>query len=295
MSLYQNKNIKPMLLSEIENPFDDKDYIFELKFDGVRALIYASPKEVTIISRNGKNLNDLFPELLEIKNIVKKEVIFDGEITILKNKMPSFETLQKRMHLKDKSKINKLKNELPAIFMCFDIIYDGKDISNFKLLKRKSILEKYEDTNEFIKVKYFIEEGKKLFNAVKKLNLEGIVAKNIHSTYQINYRSKDWIKIKNLKDDDFYICGYSERESVASLLLGIKKENRLFYVGKVTLGKKKKDFEKIKSCKTTKNNFTNFNDKSYTYISPILKCTVIFLEKTKNGSLRHPIFKCLKS
>lgn len=294
MSIFKNKDIKPMLLTETSKPFNDKNYIFELKFDGIRTLIYISKNNIIIKSRNQLILNDLFPELLDIKNNFKTNIIFDGEIVVLKDGKPSFSSLQKRLHIKNKNKINKLKKEYPATFICFDILYETKDLTNLKLIKRKEILNKYKDTKEFIKTIYYKENGINLFNAVKEMNLEGIVAKNINSTYQINTRSNDWIKIKNLKDDDFYICGYLEKENVASLLLGEKKDNKYIYVGKVTIGKKRNEFRIIKKCKITKNNLTNFNDKNYIFINPSIKCTVNFLERTNNNSLRHPVFKCLK-
>ena len=95
--IFFNKNIKPMLLTEQNKPFDNSQYLFEIKFDGMRAIIYVSNNDIVIKSRNGKVLNNLFPELLDIKKIVKGQCIFDGEIVLLDNGLPDFSKLQNRI------------------------------------------------------------------------------------------------------------------------------------------------------------------------------------------------------
>lgn len=288
MSLYDNKNISPMLLSEIREPFINKDYLFELKFDGIRALVFVEPKKILIKSRSGINMNDSFPELLDLTKSVKNRCIFDGEIITMYKGRPSFEKLRRRLSLKN-------KDNLPISFICFDILYDDKDITNLSLLERKKYLEKYEDNDIFIKSKYYFNDGTKLFNLIKKMKLEGIVAKEIHSKYEIGKRSEKWLKIKNFKDDDFYIGGYKEknnRGSLASLMLGDKKHN---YIGNVSIGKNNPDFIKIKKHKKVKScPFSNFKEEGFIFIEPNLIATIEFIERTKKNSLRHPIYKSLK-
>lgn len=298
MDLYDNKNLIPMLLNEVEKPFNDPDYLFELKFDGIRALIYVDKKNIIIKNRNGININNIFPELLEVKNMVTNKCIFDGEITSMINEKPSFNQLQKRALLKDPIKINYYKENYPVVFICFDILYDKKDITDLPLIDRKKYLEKYPDNNFFIKSKYIFEKGISLFDEVKKLNLEGIVAKEIKSKYYYNQRSKVWLKIKNVKDEDFFIGGYklNKKTSVlASLILGRKENNKLYYVGNVSIGKRNPAFVIIqKEKELNKSPFIDFNEDNITYLKPNLMCSITFLEKTKTGSLRHPIFKELK-
>ena len=130
-NLYKNPNFGPMLLSEVKKPFDDQDYLFELKYDGIRALIFASPKEVIIKSRNNYDITYLYPELQSIKNIVKTKCIFDGEIVLMENDSPSFLALQKRANLKQKNKIFEQSQTNPVIFMVFDILYENKNLVNF--------------------------------------------------------------------------------------------------------------------------------------------------------------------
>lgn len=295
MSIYEEM-FKPMLLKEVSKPFNSDNHIFEVKFDGIRCLIYVEPNKILIQNRKGNNMDKMYPELLSIKDMVKNKVIFDGEIIVLDNGVPSFKKLQERSHLKDTSKINYMVKNNPVVFICFDILYDKKDLTKLPLLERKKYLDKYKDTDVFIKTKFTENDGIKLFNAVKEMNLEGIVAKEKSSTYLINERSNKWLKIKNLKDDDFYICGYyaKEENNVASLVLGKKENNKYKFVSNVTIGKRNKDYKKIISSKTKPNYMEDFSEKNYIFIEPKLKCTVCFLEKTKNGHLRHPIFKCLK-
>lgn len=297
MDLYNDKTIIPMLLHKMKDPFDDKNYLFELKFDGTRALIFVEPNKIYIKNRKGSFLNDTFPELINIKKLVKHKCIFDGEIISMFEGKPSFEKLQERLLLKNSKKINIKSKQYPVIFICFDILYDKKDLTNLSLLERKKYLEKYKDNEIFVKVKFFLENGINLFEVAKEMNLEGIVAKEIHSKYKINKRSRDWLKIKSLKDNDFYIGGYKIKDnkgSLASLILGKKEKNKFIYIGNVSIGKNNPEFKIIKQNKIIDEcPFEGFKEKGFTFIKPKLKCTVLFIEKTASNNLRQPIFKGL--
>ncbi len=297
MDLYDDKNISPMLLFEVKKPFDDENYLFELKFDGTRALIFVEPKKVLIKNKRNIILNNTFPELLNITKMVKNKCIFDGEIIVVYDGLPSFKKLQERALLKDTIRINYMKEKYPVTFICFDVLYDKKDLTSLSLIERKKYLNKYKDNDIFVKTKYYLNDGIKLYNTVKKMNLEGIVAKEIHSKYKVNKRSKDWLKIKNLMDGDFFIGGYKEDNegSLASLILGSISDNEYIYIGNVTIGKNNPEFKIIKRCKPLKYSpFSGFKEKGYKFIEPKLKCTVEFIEKTDYNSLRQPIYKSLK-
>lgn len=296
MNLFK-ETFTPMLLTEKNKPFNNQNYIFEPKFDGIRALIYANKNQIKILSRNKNDISNLFPELIKIKNNITKNVIFDGEIIIMDENHPSFEKISKRLHLKSKKNILKSSKENPAVYICFDILYENKNLTNFPLLKRKKALKKYLDTNVFIKTKYF-KDGINLFNKIKNINWEGIVAKKENSKYEINKRSENWIKIKNIKDSDFYINGYIENKKsvMNTLILSEKIKGKFYYRGKVTINKNKNDFKIIKNSKIVKKStLADFNEKEVFYIKPTLKCTVTYTEKTKNNTLRHPVYKTLKS
>ena len=288
MSLW-NKDIKPMLLGEVEEVFDSKGYLYEVKYDGIRVLVFVSKDKVVIRSRYGIDITGLFPEMKVLCKMVKDDVIFDGEIIMLDNNKVSFSKLQKRIHLKNKKTIEFLSKTNPVIFICFDEIYEGKDLINLSLLERKDILSKYKDNDVFIKSTYVMEDGTKLFNAIKKLDMEGIVAKKINSKYLVNERSDNWLKIKNYKSGDFIILGYINKEEshVISLILGEYLNKKIVYVGKVVLGKKRSLADKILKMKKTKA-VVEIKDKDVIYIKPEIKCFVKYLERTENGLLRQP-------
>ena len=299
MDLY-NKDFIPMLLTEKTEPFNNHEYLFEIKFDGTRTLIYTDPNNIRITNKRGAFLNDTYPELLGIKNMVKTKCIFDGEIILMRDGYPSFKKLQERALLKNPSKIKYMKEHFPVTFICYDILYEGKDLTKLTLLERKKILSKYKDNDFFVKTTYVLKEGISLYEEIKKIGLEGIVAKRIDSKYHVNTRSKEWIKIKNWLDEEFYICGYKEADnkgSLASIILGTLKDNKYYYVGRVTIGKNNPEFKTIKKLKSkTKSYLIDFShkDEEYIFVKPVLRCTVEFLEKTRLGKLRQPIYKGLR-
>ena len=288
MSLW-NKDIKPMLLGEVREVFDSKEYLYEVKYDGIRVLVFVSKDKVVIRSRYGIDITGLFPEMMVLCKMVKGNVIFDGEIIMLDNNKVSFSKLQKRIHLKNKKTIEFLSKTNPVIFICFDVIYEGKDLINLSLLERKDVLSNYKDNDVFIKSTYVIGDGTKLFNAIKKLDMEGIVAKKINSKYLVNERSDNWLKIKNYKSGDFIILGYINKEEshVISLVLGEHLNKKIVYVGKVILGKKRNLADKILKMKKSKA-VVKIKDKDVIYIKPEIKCLIKYLERTENGLLRQP-------
>lgn len=285
-------SFKPMLLEEVDTPFNSNLYLYELKYDGQRAIIHVSPNIIKIFSRNGIDITYLYPELQNIKKIIKRKMILDGEIVLFYQGKPNFTKLQERSHTKNIHKINYYAQNMPVCFMGFDCLYDELDITNKTLLERKKILNKIKDTDYFFKVNFIMKEGKKLFAKVKKIGLEGIVAKRIDSLYIINSRSDNWLKIKNLKDGTFYIGGYLNKQHMICLYLGEFRNNLLYFVGKVMLGKKQGLYKKIlkeKIRKTT--SFCDYEDLECNYINPVLTCEISYLERTKSNKLRHPIFR----
>ena len=288
MNLWKNRNFTPMLLKEIDKPFNSKKYYYELKYDGYRALIFVNKNEIYIQSRNKNDITFLYPELSNIKKIVNKNVIFDGEIVIFENNKPSINKISKRSKLKNKNIIKKESINNPVIFIAFDILYENKDLTNLPLIERKKILEKYQDTDFFIKSKVYLKNGIKLYNFVKKNNLEGIVIKDINGLYHINKRTSDFIKVKNIKSDNFFIAGYiNNNKYTSSLVLCEKYNNDYIYVGKVLISKKNNIYKKILNIKKCKN-YLKIENNDITFIKPILSCKINYLERTKNGHLRHP-------
>lgn len=294
MDIFNNRDFTPMLLSEQKVPFDSDDFLYEIKFDGIRALCFINGDNILLQSRGKNNITPLFPEINVLKKLTNKKVVFDGEIVIFDDGVSSFSLIQKRLHLKNKNKIEELSNIFPITFVVFDILYENKDLTNLSLIQRKEILDKYNDKDVFVKCKYFKKNGISLFNFVKNNRLEGMVAKKINSKYYINKRSNDWIKIKNLHQEYFNIYGYIENKDTISLLLGEIKNNMVFYVGKVSVSKNNECYTLIKNSSISHNPFVNFDDKYAIYIKNKYKCLTEFLERSDDAYLRHPIFKKLE-
>ena len=277
-----------MLLSENAKVLQDNRYLYEIKFDGIRALIFVSKNKFKILSRKGIDLTNYYPELNVIQKIVgNNKVIFDGEIIATLRGLPSFSLLQKRWRTKKVSR--KLITDIPVSFVAFDILYDNKDVTNIPLIERKKMLEKYRDTDCFVKsIVYF--DGMSLFKKIKKLGLEGIVEKKKDSLYLINQRTMDWIKVKNIKVDNFVVHGYLEKVNTYSLFLGEYKNNELYYVGKVSINKKFALINILRNMKKINNQFVNW-DEDAIYVKPIHKVRVRYLERTKSGMLRHAVIE----
>ena len=176
--------------------------------------------------------------------------------------------------------------------MAFDLLYEGCNLIDKPLIKRKELLSKYQERDVFNKVFYIMNDGIKLYKEVQKLELEGIVAKEINSNYLINTRSDNWLKIKNWHEERFFIGGFIDKEQLPtiSLILGEFKNHKLYYVGKVVMGKKRSLYQKLKKEKDIKNPFVNYNENAK-YIKPIYSCVIMYLERTNNNHLRQPIFK----
>lgn len=280
--------LKPMLLNESITSFNNADYIFELKFDGIRTLIFIEKNEIIIRSRNGVLLNSIYPELENLKNITNDTCILDGEIVLLENDKPSFRKVMERFRLKDSFKIKKKQFEEPVTFVCFDLLYRNKDLTGYSLIERKNILDEFKDTDYFVKSKYIDTNGKELFDVVKEKKLEGIVAKKKDSKYFYGTRSKDWLKIKNWTQETFYVCGYEYidiRNSI-KILLCEKINKEIYYVGKVIMNVNNKLYKKIINEKIINNYLKNYDDKC-NFIKCKYKIKINFIERTKDNMLRE--------
>ncbi len=213
--------VKPMLATLIDKPFNHQDWVFEIKWDGIRSIIYfnrSDDKKVTIQSRSGNIITHKYPELIKpLKDNINCEfsAILDAEIVIQdKNGIPNFQNHQKRMNISNIKDIEILSAQFPSTLYVFDILYlDGKDLQSLTFIERRDILSKIIKTGKRIKISEYIEEqGKDLFENIKRLNLEGIIAKHKYSKYSSGTRSKDWLKVKSVKTQDCIVIGYTNGE-----------------------------------------------------------------------------------
>lgn len=299
MDIFDSKSASPMLIAEMQEPFDSPDYIFELKLDGERCLAYLDKNGVHLQNKRKLILNPRFPELSQIHKHIKTRCILDGEITVLVDGKPDFSQVQRRALMSNKFKIQLATDKYPASFTAFDILYyKDHSVIDTPLMKRKALLQKVikAENDRLALSRYIEEQGKALYDAAAKQGLEGAVAKRKDSLYQLGKRTKDWIKFKNLLDDDFVVLGYIEKENnVVSLVLGQYQESDLVYKGHVTLGVSREDFKIISGAKASKPPFEPpKGNENAVWIKPDLVCTVKYMEKTSNGGLRQPVYKGLR-
>lgn len=303
--LFEEKQISPMLIGVDSEAFDDPDYIYEMKWDGERCIAYLDPKEgTTLINKRQVRMLPKLPELSEIHKQIRKRSILDGELAMLKNGRPDFEGIQRRSLMSNPFKIELDAKQHPASFIAFDILYyDGKDMTTLPLMKRKDYLQKAlnKETERLAISRYIEEKGITFYELAKSQDLEGIVAKRKDSIYLQGKRTEDWIKIKNMQDDDFVVCGYIFKENhMVSLVLGQYENDKLMYKGHVTMGVRGVAFEKIKKEKSISNHPfdepvpVGHGNENAVWLAPELVCTVKFMYRTENGGLRHPTFKGLR-
>ena len=299
MDLFEAKKISPMLIKDEVEAFDDPNYIFELKFDGIRCIAFLDNEKTDFYNKRHMLLNSHFPELLDIHKNVKGRCILDGEVFIMHDGQPNFSHVQKRALTTDKYKIELHAKRYPATFVAYDILYyRGKNIEDLPLLQRKEKLEMVikQDSDRFSYSRYTKEQGTQLYKITEEQNLEGIIAKHIDSKYHQGKKTKDWLKIKNMLDDDFVICGYIVEGYIRTLILGQYTQDRdLKYKGRVT-GISKEAFNIILMIPKAACPFSQPPDEDrIIWIKPELVCKVKFMEYTANGGMRQPVFVALRN
>lgn len=298
MDLFEQKGIKPMLIKEMNVPFNSPDWIYELKLDGIRCIAYLDRDTTELRNKRDMLLLPRFPELKDINKQVNVKCILDGEVVILKNQVPDFYEVQRRTMTTDKFKTQLAMNKLPANFVAYDILYhDGNNTNYLPLKERKQLLESVVNENNRISVSRYVKEyGIELFELTVQQKLEGVVAKRIDSKYFFDKRTSDWIKFKSMKDEDFVVCGYVTKESKnTTLILGQYKGDKLIYKGSVSFGVKLDFFEEYHCTKIDYSPFTltPINNEDVNWIKPDVVCVVEYMPNTKDA-LRQPVFKGIR-
>lgn len=290
------RDIKPMLSFPIDEPFDGSGWLFEIKWDGYRAIAEIQGGEVRLYSRNLRLFNDRFPKIINSLSGVKESAVFDGEAVMVDEYgVSNFQALQNYFS-SGISGGNKL------VYYIFDILYfSGYDLRGLPLIKRKNILEKIIPAAGNLKRSgYILEKGKKFAEIAADLGLEGIMAKKIDSRYKQGERVKDWLKIKFPKREEAIICGFTEpvqgRKIFGSLILGQYKNGELEYIGNVGSGFDEKSIQdirlKMEPFIVGKPPFKHppALRAPKVWVKPKIKCRVKFTEWTKDGRLRQPVF-----
>jgi len=295
VDLFEQKGIHPMLISEMQEPFDDPEFIYELKLDGERCIAYLDGRDTVLQNKRALILNTRYPELNRLHEAAREKCILDGELAILLNGKPDFSQVQRRSLMTSKFKIEIALQKYPACFTAFDILYfRDHSVMDLPLQERKELLEQAVLENGTLAVSRYIDKtGIALYELAAQQELEGVVAKRKKSYYFPGKRTKDWVKFKNLQDDDFVVCGYIKKDGgIVSIVLGQYDHGELIEKGHVTLGISRDDFQIISSVPRTSAPF--FDHEDTVWIKPVLVCTVKFMERTASGKLRQPVFKGLR-
>lgn len=301
-------HIEPMLATLVAKPFDDDEWVYEVKWDGYRAVAFMNKGDVELKSRNDKSYNEKFYPLYEELKSLKLDAILDGEVVVLdKNGTASFGALQNWRSEADGD----------LVYYVFDILwYRGQDLKDMTLLERKSILKEVLPKNNCILIsEHFETSGIHFLEEAKKLGLEGIMAKRKDSLYYVHNRSKDWLKIKANKRQEVVIGGFTLNDDssklFSSILVGVYEGKKLIYTGKVGTGfnvkLQKEMMELFKPLIVSKAAFSEEPDvnkpsrfrpnpphATVTWLKPELVCEVSFTELTSDGIMRHPSFNGMR-
>jgi bifunctional non-homologous end joining protein LigD/DNA ligase-1 len=292
-----------MLIAENQPPFDSPDYFYELKLDGIRCLAYLGGGRTELRNKRNKDVSSIYSELSEIYKQVNRRCILDGELVSIKDGKPDFYEVQRRSLMSNPFKIKLAAEKQPVCFIAYDVLYIGdKAIMDQPLVKRTAALDELIKETPLLAVSRRIErEGVALFDVAKEQGLEGTVAKRKDSLYFPGKRTKDWIKMKNQIDEDFIVCGYYRGDTNAvSVVFGRFSGDYIVYQGHVSLGVSKQDYMVMEQSERADTsvyrnlyrNFPAFSDVKW--LKPHLVCCVRYMERTKSGGLRQPVFKGLR-
>jgi len=304
--------IQPMLASIEENPFDNPNWLFEIKWDGYRVISFVENGNVRMVSRNQNDLGPRYPELRELPNLIQaKTAILDGEVVVLDEQgRPSFSLMQQRTGIRAHGRQAAPRADLPIIYYVFDLIYlDGYDLRRVALDERKRVLRQVLSSGELVRYSdHHAGQGMALFQAAKQKGLEGIVAKKCNSCYE-ERRSRDWLKIKITQTVDCVVGGYTDpegaRQYFGSLALGLYNDKKqLVHVGNAGTGFDQATLRQIsevlKELEIRKSPFTGSVDaRNVHWVKAERVAEVKFSEWTHETSegglkLRAPVFLGLR-
>ncbi|ALR29274.1 DNA ligase [Chryseobacterium sp. IHB B 17019] len=302
-------SVQPMLATLVDEPFDSNDWLYEIKWDGYRAVAFMEGKKIELKSRNDKSFAEKFYPIYDELTNLKLDAVLDGEIVVLgEHGKANFGSLQNWRSEADGD----------LVYYVFDILwYKGMDLKGLTLVERKAILAQVlPESKTILLSKEFDTSGLEFLEAATKMGLEGIMAKRKGSIYHTHNRTKDWLKIKANKRQEVVIGGFTRNDDTnkqfSSLLVGVYEGKKLIYTGKVGTGfndkMQKEMMEQFKPLFTDKPPFSEEPDvnkpsrfrpnpphATVTWLKPELIGEVSYTELTSDGVMRHPSFKGMRS
>lgn len=281
-----------MLATLVDSPFARSNWIFEEKYDGVRILAYKESSRVSLVSRNAIDRTSRYPEIADaIQKLSAQTLALDGEIVAFDSKRVSrFQLLQQSIGSPE--------------YAVFDCLYaDGADLRRQPLSHRRETLERLVKPRQPLLLSDRLsDKGLKAFQIASRRGLEGVIAKDLSSTYDEG-RSTKWLKVKVHQEEEFVIGGFTEpegsRHHFGALLLGEYARDELRYVGKVGTGFNERTLDalhrKLRTLVRTKSSFAqDVREQGATFVSPRLVAQISFTERTRDGKLRHPVYLGLR-
>ncbi|MDT8900466.1 non-homologous end-joining DNA ligase [Anaeroselena agilis] len=311
--------IPPMLAKAGKMPADPAQWGFEIKWDGLRAIVYLDKGEIRVLSRNHKDITAQYPELAALaSSLPRSRLILDGEIVAFgADGRPSFSRLQHRMGLTSPQTIAKLSREIPATYIIFDVLYqDGRLLVDLPYSERRHILEELSPSGRAWQTPaHKVGEGPELLAASREVGLEGILAKRLDSKYETGKRSGAWLKIKNQRRQELVIAGWvpgrgKRQGTIGALLVGYwdrppsktrtSSSPRLVYAGKVGTGFSSRTLADLAAKLTPlRRDNSPFAARppvaGAVFVDPLLVGEFEFTEWTPHNTLRHPSFKGLRT
>jgi len=305
---FPESDLRPMLARSGKLPPREEQFGFEVKWDGIRTLMFSDHGHVELRGRNGSDFTPRYPEVRDLgRALGSRRIVLDGEVVAFDEEgRPSFERLQSRMHLASDSAVRRRMRDIPATYVIFDLLYlDGHSTLRLSYEERRELLEQLELNGQAWRTPaYHRGEGKALLEATKDLGIEGIVAKKLDCPYTPGARASHWIKVKNVHTQDVVIGGWTAGEggrssSLGSLAVGVMDGGELKYAGKVGTGFTEQTLAIVKrELEPLRRDTSPFSGrqppKGTIFVEPRLVAHVEFREWTGSGTLRAPSFKGLR-
>ncbi len=288
--------VPPMLASSGE-PFDSDEFLFEVKWDGTRALAYGEGGRYRLINRRRRPLVERYPELAGLAEL-EAGTILDGEIAVLVDGKAHFRSMLTREQARGERRFRELARALPATYFVFDLVYQGfEPLTELPLALRRERLRDVVLALSDPRVVFsdgVIGAGRAFFDEASALGIEGVVAKRLASRYHPGRRTDEWIKIKGRQHVLCVILGFqSEGRDLRSLIIGTDEGGELHCVGRVGSGLSdvmRTRLFALLSARVVPAPVVDCGEHRGTWVEPSLFCTVAFLERTDTGMLRAPVF-----
>ncbi|MDQ3849466.1 MAG: DNA ligase D, partial [Actinomycetota bacterium] len=300
------ERLVPMLARAGDLPDDDERWAYEIKWDGVRALAYSEPGRLRLESRNRNDITGAYPELRPLNRALSSHrAILDGEIVAFDDDgRPSFGRLQGRMHVASESAARRRAKEVPVVYVIFDVLWlDGHPLLELPYSERRARLSALAlEGPAWQTPEHVVGDGAAVLEASLRSGLEGVVAKRLDSPYEPGRRSSCWVKVKNVRREDFVVGGWLPGEGrrhdrIGALLVGVVEDGELHYAGRVGTGFTDAELQRLAAVLTERaeSPFTGRQPpRGAVFVEPDRVAEIEFTEWTSDGMLRHPSYKGLR-